>query len=85
MPCSIYRRFLLHPLFRRRVLSLGVAGFCAGCLFLAPFASPLSCAPEIAAAAATGGPVSPADNRAEWPHTLLRLWFLLPQLLSHDS
>lgn len=76
---SVYRWLLLQPLFRGGLLSLAVAGFCVGCLLLPSLASPASCAPVIAATATNPNPA--VDECAEWPHTVLRLWFLLPHIL----
>lgn len=78
MPASVYRWLLVHPLFRGSVLSLAVAGFCVACLFVtAP--TPSAVTPVIAAVATN--PTPAVDNRAEWPRTVLRLWFLLPHFL----
>jgi hypothetical protein len=74
-----YRWLLLNPVLRGSLLSLSVAGFCLGCLLVAPLASPSSCAPVIAVAATAPTPV--VEQRAEWPRTVLRLWFLVPHLL----
>jgi hypothetical protein len=74
-----YRWLLLNPLLRGSLLSLAVAGFCLSCLLVVPLASPTSCAPVIAAAASK--PAATVDKPAEWPRTVLRLWFLVPHLL----
>jgi hypothetical protein len=83
-----YRWLLLNPFIRGSLLSLAVAGFCLSCLLLAPLASPSSCAPAIAVATAkpaTTKPAATVDKPAEWPRTVLRLWFLVPHLLPPHS
>jgi hypothetical protein len=61
---------------RHSLLTLAVAG---GCL-LATFLNSGSTLPPVAAAAT---PVVAALDQTppEWPRTVIRLWFLLPQLL----
>jgi hypothetical protein len=79
---SAYRWLLLQPLFRGSLLSLAVAGFCVGTLFIIPVASPTSCTAVIAVAP---NPTPAVNNRNEWPATVIRLWFLVPLLLPYES
>ena len=75
---SEYRWFRLHPLVRGAFLSLGLAAVCIACLVWSASPSPVI-------TAATDGPVvavtPAAEQRAGWPRIVLRLWFVIPQLL----
>lgn len=61
---------------RRSFATLAVAGFCLACVLL-PRAAALPSAATVAAPVVT----QLDQAQTEWPHTLVRLWFLLPQLL----
>ena len=61
---------------RRSFLTLAVATFCVVCALVQP-ASSLSSAATVA----TPVVAKLDETAAEWPHALVRLWFLLPQLL----
>jgi hypothetical protein len=52
--------------------------------FTAVFSQPSLCA---SVARAVTSPTAPAmqPGTTEWPRTVLRLWFFLPQFLPHDS
>ncbi len=71
-PAAIDRAHLA----RRSFATLAVAAFCALCVF-APRTASLPSAATVAA------PVVTQFDQAqvEWPHALVRLWFLLPQIL----
>lgn len=72
-----YRWFVLHPLIRGAALSVALAGLCLAALF---FAAVPADTPE-PANATVASETSVRDQRAAWPRTVLRLWFLAPQLL----
>ena len=65
---------------RRSLLTLAVAAFCLVCTFI-------SSPPTLTPVVTTATPVVVAldQNPPEWPRTVVRLWFMLPQLLpGHD-
>jgi hypothetical protein len=75
--------FLIHWLslhVKHGLLTLAVLVFG----FTAVFSQPSLCA-SVARAVTT--PTTPAiqPGATEWPRTVLRLWFFLPQFLPHDS
>jgi hypothetical protein len=61
---------------RRSFATLAVAAFCVACV-LVPRATSLPSAATVAAPVVT----QLDQAQAEWPLVLVRLWFLLPQLL----
>jgi hypothetical protein len=75
---SEYRWFLLHPLIRGAFLSVALAAVCIACLVWSASTAPA--AAEIADAPAVTDTTT-REQRAVWPRTVLRLWFLVPQLL----
>ncbi len=64
------------PLARHGAMTVAVAGFCLACTFLAPMRT-------LPSPAAVAAPVVTQLDQAqtEWPHVLVRLWLILPQLL----
>ncbi|MFZ5495215.1 MAG: hypothetical protein ACOZE5_07745 [Verrucomicrobiota bacterium] len=72
-----YRWLLPHPLLRGWLLTLVFASLCVGVLFLEPAAP----AARETAARDPVSRVASVDQQAAWPRTVLRLWFLVPQLL----
>lgn len=82
MSGSEYRWLALHPLIRGSLLSLAVAAFCVGCFFLNSV-TPAACADPVVQVAAAAAPAQNGTEpaRATWPHTVVRLWLLVPQLL----
>ncbi len=62
---------------RQSLLTLGVAGCCLLGTLLA------ATSPKLAPAATAAAPVVATLEQTppEWPRTVIRLWFLLPQLL----
>lgn len=86
MSGSEYRWLALHPLIRGSLLSLAVATFCVGCFFVNNL-TPAACADPVVQVATASAPVrnGAEPERSTWPHTVLRLWLLVPQLLpAHD-
>jgi hypothetical protein len=86
MSGSEYRWLALHPLIRGSLLSLAVAAFCVGSFFMNNL-TPATCADPVVQVVAASAPAHNAGEPAHtpWPHTVLRLWLLVPQLLpTHD-
>ena len=75
---SEYRWFLLHPLVRGAFLSVVLAAACLVCLLWS--AQARRGAADATEAVAVSDP-APPEQRAALPRTVLRLWFLVPQLL----
>lgn len=73
-----YRWLPLHPLVRGVTLSLGLAAFCASCLFLNHSAQAVAL--ESTVAVTTTARTVADDAQAEWPRAAVRLWLLVPQL-----
>lgn len=75
---SDYRWFLLTPLIRGALLFVVVAGLClTGLLWSAGVTATARESGEPIVATEAAAP----DRRADWPRTVLRLWFLAPSLL----
>lgn len=72
-----YRWLMLNPIVRGVVLSLGVAAFCASCLFLNHSAEAIA----LESAGVVNAAHPAAEVQAVWPRAAVRLWFLIPQLL----
>lgn len=70
--------WLLLPLKRGALLSLLLALLCLSSALLER-AAPMD-TPEAAALGTETGDPAAAQTHAAWPHILLRLWFLAPQL-----
>jgi hypothetical protein len=72
-----YRWLLLNPILRGVFLSLAVATFCAACLYVDQTRSPAGPAATARIVAAV-----PPDAEVDWPGAALRLWLLVPHLVT---
>lgn len=66
---------------RHSLLTLAIAALClTGALLSRP-----SLSATVAVAVSNPAPAAESAATREWPRAALRLWFILPQILSHDS